>query len=55
MDSVIDQIKSIARIPADTPDAEVPRLIRVWGCRREADGISEGRNMELLHQLETMQ
>lgn len=54
MSKILDEIKNIACIPLDTPDEEVPRLVKVWGCRREADGISEGRDMELRHQLESM-
>ena len=55
MKRIIEEIKNIICVPLDTLDADVPRLVKVWGCRREADGIGEGRHMELIRQLEVMQ
>ena len=44
---IIRQIRAVVGMPFDAPDADLPRAVMAWGARREADGLVEGRMMEL--------
>ena len=48
---IIGQIRAIIGMDPGATDEDLPKAVKSWGCRREADGIGEGRHMELMHQL----
>lgn len=44
---LVNRIREIVGMPSYAPDADLPRAVMAWGARREADGLVEGRMMEL--------
>jgi hypothetical protein len=51
VDALVKGIRLVCDLPADTPAEELPELVRIWGLRKEADGICEGRHLELMRHL----